>query len=153
MSTERSSWMGEDIVTGVEIYKNGVLVALALPPTKAEIPPFFDGVDSIKLHYFKKISLVPTVTFEHLAGDSLSKWLNNCQIVEVPLRGPLGPEAETLKYVHGRSEVMRGRTTISSVLLADMHFTKSMERCEWQCYLPEIYRMFMALGPAERNSA
>lgn len=144
--------MGEDVVTGIEIHKNGVLVAVALPPMKAIIPPFFDGVDSIKLYYFKKISLVPTVTFEHLAGGSLSKWLNDCQIVEVPLGGSLGPEADTLKYVHGRSEVMRGRTTISSVLLADMHFTKPMARCEWQCYLPEIYRMFMALGPTERNS-
>lgn len=152
MSTERSSWMGENIVTGVEIYKNGVLVALALPPTKAEIPPFFDGVDSIRLYYFKRISLVPTVTFEHLAGDSLSKWLNDCQIVEIPFGGPLGPEAETLKYVHGRSEVMRGKTTISLVLLADMHFTKPMERYEWVAYLPEIYRMFMTLDASERNS-
>jgi hypothetical protein len=140
--------MGEDLITGVEIHKDGVLVALALPPTKVNIPPFFDGVDSIILYYFKRISLVPTVTFEHLAGGSLSKWLNDCQIVKTSL----GPEAETLKYVHGRSEVMRGKTTISSVLLANMHFTKPMERCEWSAYLPEIYRMFMALGSTERNS-
>jgi hypothetical protein len=145
--------MGEDIVSGVEIYKDGVLVALALPPTKTAIPPFFDGVDSIKLYYFKRISLVPTVAFEHLAGDSLCKWLNDCQIVEIPLGGPLGPDAETLKYVHGRSEVMRGKNTISSVLLADVHFTKLMEPYRWNSYLPEIYRKFMALGPSERNSS
>jgi len=99
------------------------------------------------------VSLVPTVVFEHLAGDSLSKWLNDCQIVGVPLGGPLRSEAETLKYVHGRSEVMRGKTTIASVLLADLHFTKHMEPYQWSIYLPEIYRKFLALGPAERISS
>jgi hypothetical protein len=145
--------MGKDIVAGVEIYKDGVLVALALPPNKANIPPFFDGVDSIKLYYFKRISLVPTVVFEHLSGGALAKWLNDCQMVDIPLGGPLGPEAETLKYVHGRSEVMRGKTTISSVLLADLHFNRHMEPYQWSAYLPEIYRKFLALGPTERNSS
>ena len=144
--------MGENIVTRVEIHKNGALVAVAMPPTKAEIPPFFDGVDLIKLYYFKKISLVPRVTFEHLAGAALVTWLDDCQMVELPLGGRLGPEAETLKYVHGRSEVMRGKNTISSVLLADMHFTKLMAQHQWSGYLPEIYRKFMTLGPEERNS-
>ena len=144
--------MGEDLKCGVEIHKDGVLVAQALQPIKVTIPPFFNGVDWITLYYFKRISLVPTVTFEHLAGGSLFKWLNDCQIVEIAPGPPFGPMANGLKYVHGRSEVMRGKNTISSVLLADMHFTKPMELYQWTSYLPEIYRKFMALGPAERNS-
>jgi len=145
--------MGEDLKSGIGIYKNGVLAAQALQPTSVDIPPFFDGADSIKLYYFKRIVLVPTVAFEHLAGDSLSKWLDGCQIREISLGSPLGPDADTLKYVHGRSEVMRGKNTISSVLLADIHFTKPVEPYQCASYLPEIYRKFMALGPAERNSA
>jgi len=145
--------MGENVIPGVEICKDGVLVALAQPPTEAEIPPFFAGVDLIKLYYFKRISLVPTITFEHLAGVSLAKWLDDCQIVEIPRGDYLGPEADTLKYVHGRSEVMRGKNTISAVLLADLHFVRPMVRNEWFGYLPEIYKKFMALGPAERDSA
>ena len=144
--------MGEDVVTEVGIYKDGALVAQARPPSVSEIAPFFVGVDSIKLYYFKRISLVPIVTFEHLAGTSLSKWLNDCQILVVPPGRSIGPDTETLKYVHGRSEVMRGRTTISSVLLADIHVTKPLEASQWFSHLPEIYRKFMELGPSERNS-
>lgn len=144
--------MGQDIVTGVGLHKDGVLVALAQLPTKAEIPPFFAEVDSIKLYYFKKIILVPVVVFEHLAGNPLSKWLDCCQIVDIPLGSPLGPEAETLRYVYGRSEVIRGKNTISSVLLAEVHFTKLLEPYRWSAYLPEIYRKFLTLGPAKPDS-
>ena len=136
--------MGENIVTGVEIYKDGRLVAHAQPPVKVEIEAFFAGVDSIRLNHFKRITLVPTVVFEHLAGTSLSNYLNDCQIVTPP-QSPLGPEAETLKYVFGRSEVMRGKNTISSVLLADFHFTKTMAKHEWFSYLPEIYKKFLSM--------
>lgn len=96
------------------------------------------SAEKIHCYFFAQVSLSPPVLFEHLAGTGLSKFFND---VEVHLDGSL--LASGLRYVHGRSEVMRGKPTISSVLLARPDPEDSMNTVDWLFHLPGIYKKYL----------
>ena len=96
------------------------------------------GETKINCVFFKKVNLSPPVLFEHLAGTGLAKFLNGAGVILG--QEPLG---EGLRYVHGRSEVMRGRASVTSVLLAKPEPEDAMTFEDWVMDLPQIYRKFL----------
>jgi hypothetical protein len=137
-------------VAGSKIYK-GELVATAQLPLYSSLAPFFPDVDRIDLYYFNRISLKSYIVYEHMAGRALSYYLEGCELLmerpETPDRMITG-----MSYIHGRSEVMRGRQAISAVLLAKLRFTKPVPDPMWATNIPEIYRRYMLLPEAEKIS-
>jgi hypothetical protein len=65
--------------------------------------------------FFPTIKLHSTIVFEHLAGTALSRFLHNAVIKH----NDKNLTATPMGYVHGRSEVARGKPKISSVLLVN----------------------------------
>lgn len=135
---------------GAKIYK-AELIATAQLPLYSSLAPFFDSVDKIDLYYFKTISLKSYIVYEHMAGRALSYFLDGADLTLEK------PDAEDrvipgLSYIHGRSEVMRGRQTISAVLLAKLRFTTATPNPMWATHIPEIYNRFMLLPESEKIS-
>jgi len=98
--------------------------------------PIWEGIDVLDCFYFARLSLSPPVTFRHLAGEALTAFLDNTTLV-------VGDQLhEPMRYIHGRSEVMKGKHDVTAVLLAKV--TGSVEPGRWLTYLPEIYKRFMA---------
>jgi len=96
----------------------------------------------LQLYYFSEIKLSPKAVFQHLAGTPLRAWLDGSGFVATPSKEedePVGP----LRYVHGRSEVMKGRHYISTVLLAKLAGDTS--EAAWMSAIPAIYKKFTAL--------
>lgn len=122
----------------VSIWKDGRVVATALSMRRATLPD--SPVGSLQLFFFPTITLAPPVVFEHLAGRALSWFLDRCGLeVEV------GDELyEPLRYVHGRTETMKGRHKVSSVLLAKVD--GQVDEVKWLATLPSIYSKFLALA-------
>ncbi len=100
----------------------------------------WEGIDSIKCYFFGRVNLTPPVLFEHLAGTGLAQFFNSAEIVlnERSL-------ARDLRYVHGRSEVMRGKHHISSVLLAHPESQGTVTDATWLSNLPAIYKKFLSM--------
>lgn len=108
----------------------------------------WEGIYLIKCYFFNRVRLSPPILFEHLAGTGLGSFLNGAT-----LRVNGEPLAEDLRYVHGRSEVMRGSHTISSVLLARPEPEGGVTDMAWLSYLPEIYRKFLSNHGRSAKSA
>lgn len=119
---------------GTSVFAHGDLTtALEASPAK-ELP----GA-SIRLYYFQKISLEPIMVFQHLAGTPLRTWLDYCLLLEeVEGAVPTAP----LRYVHGRSEVMKGKHFISTVLLAEVGGVENVSEAAWMSAVPGIYKAF-----------
>jgi hypothetical protein len=133
-----------------KIYK-GELVATAQPPLYSFLAPFFPEADKIDLYYFKTIQLKSYIGYEHMAGRALSYYLDGSEVlIEKP--GEQSKLITDLKYIHGRSEVMRGRQTVSSVLLAKLRFVTSVEAASWLLNIPEIYKRYLLLPESEKIS-
>ena len=96
------------------------------------------GSEEMHCYFFGRLSLSPPVLFEHLAGTGLAKFLQNAAIY---LDGE--PLDYDLHYVHGRSEVMRGKSFISSVLLARTQPRNVMGLLEWMSSMPGIYKKYL----------
>jgi hypothetical protein len=134
----------------ITIEKQGQLVATAKTCEYAEISgdDAWEGICLIKCYFFSRVSLSPPVLFEHLAGTGLGKFFNGSSVFSD------GESlAEDLRYVHGRSEVMRGKSTISSVLLARPEPEGGVTDMAWLSYLPEIYRKFLSNHGRSAKSA
>jgi len=101
----------------------------------------FPGVSTITLYYFKRLNLLPAAVFRHIGGTGLNFWLEGCSIHWTGSNVAV----EDLRYVHGRSEAMKGTPVISAVLLAKPTFTKDVPMPVWMTYLPEVYRRFSLL--------
>lgn len=103
------------------------------------------GLDlpSVEVFYFKAIDLVPTVVFRHLCGVALNTWLDRCFLSDNENPNPtlVGP----CRYVHGKSEVMKGRHLISAVLLTLLPDNLSFSETQWQMSIPELYRNFLTV--------
>jgi hypothetical protein len=121
----------------VQIWRDGVQVTPACTLTKEVTLPGFEDVGNIQLYYFAKIQLLPPLVFQHMCGKGLATWLE-----ESDLKKEDDSEIKGLRYVHGRSEVMRGSTSISAILLAKFESTDPKVLSKWITYLPEIYRRF-----------
>jgi hypothetical protein len=104
--------------------------------TTLSAPDLFPG--ELGLFYFGNITLEPVVAFEHIAGAALIGFLDRCSIH--------GPDLtiHDLRYVHGQSEVMKGRPKITSVLLARTEEIEAKE-AEWPVLIPEIWHRYQGL--------
>lgn len=134
---------GNDVATATRQYQ------LIVGVDKLDLP----GVRTLHLVYFPELQLEPPVTFEHLAGTALAHFLDGCQMASsVGEDVPVGSESDPYRYVHGRSEVMKGKHYVSSVLLARPEFEQPIPEVQWLSYLPEIYKHFLAVyQPADKN--
>lgn len=103
-----------------------------LPPD-----PKWLGVEQIQCYYFPRIKLTNSVVWEVMAGTALSQYLDHCNlsIMKDSVR------IEDLRYVHGRAEVMKGRPSISTVLLVRVR--PQLPEAQWLSYLPAIYEEFL----------
>jgi len=100
------------------------------------------------LWYFNTVTLIPAIAFEHIAGAALIAFLDRCTMES----DEIGLQIHNLRYVHGSSEVMKGRPDITSILLArqESEDGASIEDTKWVTLLPEIWHRFQ-LHRANRN--
>ena len=104
----------------------------------------FEGIEKIGLWYFGEVAMSPPVLFEHLAGTALVRFFDRAEMTidDQPM------VIDDLRYVHGRSEVMKGQARVSAVLLARPTFQAPqgpIPEPQWLSYLPQIYKQFLAL--------
>lgn len=119
----------------ISIWKDGRAVATAHTLRMKEMD---SPVGHLHLFFFPTITLTPPVVFEHLAGRALGWFLDKCGL-------EFDDEVhEPLRYVHGRTETMRGRYKVSSVLLAKGDGVS--DDSKWLPALPDIYSKFLAIA-------
>lgn len=102
-------------ITRVEIYKGGQQVA-SCEENIRDVEVEVEGLPPLTAFSLPVVELERTKVFEHLNGRPLSAFFN-----EAGLRVFVGEESDELEpvfYIHGRSETMRGNTTVSAVILA-----------------------------------
>ena len=124
--------------TKFTLWKGGRTVATAYRMREAVLRDVV--VEVMNLFFFPAIELPPPVLFEHLAGKALAAFLNGCGLEAN------GETYEPLRYVHGRTETMRGTNKISSVLLAKLPPLEQVDEALWLSNLPTIYTRFLALS-------
>lgn len=137
-------------MSDIVIEKGGQVIATSRNCEGSEIlgENSWEGIYLIKCYFFGRVRLSPPILFEHLAGTGLVKFFNGTSMLS---DGEL--VAEDLRYVHGRSEVMRGKNTISSVLLARPEPEGGVTDMAWLSYLPEIYMKFLSTHRGELKKA
>jgi hypothetical protein len=135
---------------GTKIYK-GDLVATAQLPLYSSLAPFFPEADKIDLYYFKHIQLKSYIVYEHMAGQALSFYLDGCELL-LEHSGEQPRHITEVRYIHGRSEIMRGKQTVSTVLLVKLRFVTSAPGPSWIINIPEIYKRYMLLPETEKIS-
>jgi hypothetical protein len=126
----------------ITIWKDGRLIAEAprCAPTLLPGEKGWEGITNLQCYYFSKINLSPPILFEHLAGSALTKYLDRADL-HLPAEEPI----QKLRYVHGRSEAMKGRCKVGAVLLAAPLPEGGVTELAWMTYLPDIYKRFMAV--------
>lgn len=120
------------------LWKGGRVVATATSMRKATLSEIV--ADELRLFFFPTIELTPPVLFEHLAGKALAAFLEKCGLETDE------EHVEPLRYIHGRTETMRGKNRISSVLLAEVRHPEPVDEALWLSNLPTIYKKFLALS-------
>ena len=131
-------------IAKVEVFKDGERVAWCDKHVK-QVEVVIEGLPPMRAFSLPLVNLDRKKIFEHLNGKPLTSILGNSGI-----RVTHGEEAESLEpafYIHGRSETMRGNTTVSSVVLAkfDCADDQLPEHRELIPRLPKIYRKVSAL--------
>jgi len=96
------------------------------------------GVE-LKLYYFAQVKLEPVTVFKHLSGVPLKTFFDRCSVI-LPGQVTVGP----LAYIHGKSEVMRGKHFTSAVLLADIKSESPIPELKWMSAMPGIFKRFTA---------
>lgn len=84
--------------------------------------PDYPDIKSVYLHYLPQVQMVPTILFEHLAGRALMAFLDGADMKfvvrdEETEKLPIPDCMRNVRYIHGRSEVMKGTPSVSAVLL------------------------------------
>lgn len=106
---------------------------------RASIPSFGDMPDGeILLFYISHLTLIPPLVFEHLSGRGLMSILK-CVDLHVSEESTF----HNLEYVHGHSEMIRGKPNVSAVLLARPTF--EVDEATWLLHLPRVYEKFLSL--------
>lgn len=139
----------EQLQVPITIWKNGDQVAHAdhCGPIVLGDAGEWPGIEKLHCYYFSVLHLEPPVVFEHLSGRALTYFFDHCVIKfqdeEVP----------DLRYVHGRSEVMKGRHKVSAVLLVRVQVAAPLDDLLWLSYLPAIYKEFLGKYQAATKTA
>jgi hypothetical protein len=116
-----------------ELWKSGRRVATAKKIVQHTLQsPKFRGLE---LFYLPQVTLDPPIVFAHLTGQALSKFLDQSELRQDE------EVHEPLRYVHGRSEVMRGTPSVTAVVLAK---AAGGPETEWRTSLPAIYSAFLS---------
>ena len=139
----------------IQIRKDGTDVAGANMLYKLTVSADLDipGLQRLDLVYFPTVVLTPPATFEHLAGTGLNRFFDRCQISSTMGEGvPTGTLSEPFRYVHGKSELMKGKHTVSAVLLAHPEFEAEIPEPQWLSYLPKIWKHFLAVYDSSSDS-
>jgi len=105
------------------------------------------GIARLNCYYFSILNLEPPVVFEHLSGRALTHYLDRCSLKFNE------DEVSDLRYVHGRSEAMKGRHKVAAVLLAKVHAERELPDVVWLSYLPAIYGDFLTKYTADTKTA
>jgi hypothetical protein len=92
----------------------------------------------LTLYYFSQIRLAPKIVFRHLTGVPLKTWLDEADLL-LP-EGSGGTLIGPLRYIHGRSEALKGKTSTSAVLLARLN--QPVPEATWTAAIPGIYKRF-----------
>lgn len=108
-------------------------------------PHLWPGLKKLFVFHFKRLSLEPPVLFEHLGGMGLMAFLDHSDF-HVKLQPADGRHSiyEDLRYVHGRSEVMKGTPSVTAVVLAQIEKDEQYNELQFKTQLPDIYREFLA---------
>lgn len=120
----------------IKLTKDKRLIAVA----EKVISSATDHPHAHSLFYFYRVSLSPPVMFEHLAGKGLFGILDRCNLVIDDGKDKM--VWHDLRYVHGRSEAMKGEHEVTSVLLAAFRPDTTISEAEWLTQLPKIYMNF-----------
>lgn len=97
----------------------------------------FEGLPHLELFHMPVVKLHRLVLVEHMTGKPLSSFFNNSGL-EIEER-----KLEPIYFVHGRSEAIRGRTTVSAMVLAYPH--GPIDRPAFMLKTPQIYKRFTTL--------
>ena len=100
------------------------------------------GMKTLSVLHFRKLTMEPPILFEHLSGVGLMGFLDHCEI-RVPSELATNLNDKDLRYVHGRSEVMRGNPLISAVVLARVGKADDYNELRFKTQLPDIYRALL----------
>lgn len=100
------------------------------------------GMKTISLFHFKRLTLEPPVLFEHLSGVGLMAFLDYCDF-KVIADGRTTIH-EDLRYIHGRSEAMKGNPQVSAVVLAKIEPAEDFNEIRFRTQIPDIYRELLA---------
>lgn len=117
------------------IYKDGEEVATCAGGKIVEMD--FEGLPHLQLFHMPVVKLARMGLFEHMAGKPLGSFFNGSGIEVDEVR------IEPVYYVHGRSEAIRGRTTVSAVVLA--HPMGEVDPRAFLLQTPQIYKRFSGL--------
>jgi len=100
-------------------------------------------VGPVNLVYLNKITLSPPVLFEHLNGSGLMKWLDRSQLSATFDDADRVIEEPIFRYIHGRSDVMKGTPSITSVLLGCPN--SDVNEASWLSSLPSMWLEFQKI--------
>ena len=122
----------------VAIFKNGRVVGEATNYQRRFLEDPSGG--EFDLIYLAKVSMSPPELFKHMAGTPLATFFDRAGITLDP--GDGAEVIDQVRYVHGRSEVLKGSPTVSSVLLCSMD--RALDEGAWVSMLPDLYRRFLS---------
>ena len=92
---------------------------------------------TISLFYFANVTLSPPLVFDHMSGLALTRIFDGTDLIigDRTLKG--------LKYIHGRSDVAKGKPSVTAVLLASMPPETNKEQA--MLAMPRLYTAFLSL--------
>jgi len=139
--------MTEELPIKITIWKGGEQVAHAdhCGPIVLDMAGLWPNSGRLSCYYFSVLNLESPVVFEHLSGRALTHFLDRCSIRFID------QEVEGLRYVHGRSEAMKGKHKVSAVLLVQIQ--DPPEELAWLAALPAIYKEFLSKYQADTKTA
>lgn len=139
----------EPLQVPISIWKNGEQVAHAdhCGPIILDGSSKWPGIEKLHCYYFSVLHLEPPVVFEHLSGRALTYFFDHCSAKFQD------EEVINLRYVHGRSEVMKGKHKVSAVLLIRVQTEGPLDNLLWLSYLPSIYEEFLSKYQATTKTA
>jgi len=132
-------WLGERKIATPTQYSWNQPFVPGSAPSEWHVWP---GMKSIGLFYFRRLTLEPPVLFEHLSGVGLAAFLDHCDFKVIG--DGRTTIHEDLRYIHGRSEAMKGNPQVSAVVLAKIEPAEDFNELKFRTQIPNIYRELLA---------